>query len=47
MMLDCNWKRALLIKWDNIRFQNDVKLLVRIGANFASKKRSMTIKDVL
>jgi hypothetical protein len=24
-----------------------MKLLVRIGANFASKKRSMTIEDVL
>jgi hypothetical protein len=46
-MLECNWKRALLVQGDSIRFQDDMKLLMRVGANFASKKRGMTMEDVL
>ena len=37
----------VLVEGDSVRFQDDVKLLMRVRANFASKKRSMTIKDVL
>ena len=46
-MLECNGKRVLLVEGDSIGFQNDMKLLVRVGANFASKEWGMRIKDVL
>jgi hypothetical protein len=40
-------EKGIADKMEQHQVSNDVKLLVRKGATFASKEKSMTIEDVL